>query len=246
MTLRAQWDRTLAFALLLAGAVAVAVGWVGVSGASTTWAQVSYLVSGGLVGLLCLGIGMTLLLSAGLRDEFDKLAELAATVPDTASPPPSRATAGTAPLLVAGGVAVALVAAGWNTASLASDHAGAVPGVTLGVAGLLLVAIVSAGSLVRLRVRLQAAKATVLPAVAVRWPDRRGLLAAPSNGKVVDVAGLEAADAPAARGEVLVAPGLTRYHQPGCPTLAELTPTAVPLSEADPGLRPCRICEVPR
>jgi hypothetical protein len=189
---------------------------------------------------------MTLLLSAGLRDEFDKLAELAARIPGTASPPPSRATAGTAPLLVAGGVAVALVTAGWNTASLASDHAGAVSGVTLGVAGLLLVAIVSAGSLVRLRARLQAAKATVLPAVAVRWPDRRGLLAAASNRKVVDVAGLEAAAAPAARGEVLVAPGLTRYHQPGCPTLAELTPTAVPISEADPGLRPCRICEVPR
>jgi hypothetical protein len=188
---------------------------------------------------------MTLLLSAGLRDEFDKLAELAAAVPDTASPPPSGAT-GTAPLLVAGGVAVALVAAGWNTASLASDHAGAVPGVILGAAGLLLVAGVSAGSLVRLRAHLQAAKATVLPAVAVRWPDRRGLLAAASNRKVVDVAGLEAAAAPAARGEVLVAPGLTRYHQPGCPTLAELTPTAVPISEADPGLRPCRICEVPR
>jgi hypothetical protein len=194
---------------------------------------------------LCLGIGITLLLSAGLRDELHKLAELAATLPGTASPPPSRATADTTALLVAGGVAVALVAAGWNTASLASDHADAVPGANLGITGLLLVAIVSAGSLVRLRTRLQAVKATVLPAVAARWPARRGPLAAASDGKVVDVASLEAAAPQPACGEVLVAPGLTRYHQPGCPTLAELTPTAVPLSEADRGLRPCRICEVP-
>ena len=78
--LRAQWDRALGAGLVLLGAVALLLGWIGVSGAVYPAQQLPYLVSGGLGGLFLLGLGATLWLSADLRDEWRHLDELEADV----------------------------------------------------------------------------------------------------------------------------------------------------------------------
>jgi hypothetical protein len=74
--IRVQWDRSGALLAAIAGAVALILGWVGVSGATLPTQQISYLASGGLVGLFLLGIAATLWLSADLRDEWRKLDEI--------------------------------------------------------------------------------------------------------------------------------------------------------------------------
>ena len=71
--LQLQWDRTLAWALVVAGAVALIVGWVGVSATAFSAEQLPYIISGGLGGIFLLGVGATLWLSADLRDEWRKL-----------------------------------------------------------------------------------------------------------------------------------------------------------------------------
>ena len=71
--LRAQWDRALAVGLIVLGAVALLVGWIGISGTALSYKQLPYIISGGLFGLALIGIGLTLYLSADLRDEWRKL-----------------------------------------------------------------------------------------------------------------------------------------------------------------------------
>ena len=58
---------------MIAGAVALIVGYFGVSGTLETGEQLPYVVSGGLVGLFLLGLGALLWVSADLRDEWRKL-----------------------------------------------------------------------------------------------------------------------------------------------------------------------------
>ena len=70
---RNQWDRTGAWLCVIGGAVALLVGYLGVSGTLNTGEQLPYVVSGGLVGLFLLGFGALLWLSADLRDEWRKL-----------------------------------------------------------------------------------------------------------------------------------------------------------------------------
>jgi hypothetical protein len=71
--LRAQWDRALAVGLIVLGGVALLVGWIGVSGTALSYKQLPYIISGGLFGVALIGIGLTLYLSADLRDEWRKL-----------------------------------------------------------------------------------------------------------------------------------------------------------------------------
>jgi hypothetical protein len=71
--LRLQWDRALAWALVVAGAVALIIGWVGVSSTAYSAEQLPYIISGGIGGIFLLGVGATLWLSADLRDEWRKL-----------------------------------------------------------------------------------------------------------------------------------------------------------------------------
>lgn len=68
-----QWDRVAAWAAVLAGAVAVIVGWFGVSGTAYQSEQIPYIVSGGIGGMFLLGLGGMLWLSADMRDEWYKL-----------------------------------------------------------------------------------------------------------------------------------------------------------------------------
>jgi hypothetical protein len=71
--LKNQWDRVGAWVCVFGGAVALLMGWVGVSGSPETWKQIPYVVSGGLVGLFLLGLGALFWISADLRDEWRKL-----------------------------------------------------------------------------------------------------------------------------------------------------------------------------
>jgi hypothetical protein len=70
---RLHWDRLLAWALVAGGAVALYVGWHGVADTPFPAEQMSYVVSGGIVGGLLIVLGGALLVSADLRDEWHKL-----------------------------------------------------------------------------------------------------------------------------------------------------------------------------
>jgi hypothetical protein len=75
-SLRSQWDRAAALVALLCGVAAMVNGWVGVSGTAYSAEQMPYVVGGGLVGIFLLGVAAMLWLSADLRDEWRKLADL--------------------------------------------------------------------------------------------------------------------------------------------------------------------------
>lgn len=74
--LRRQWDRVLAIVAAVAGAVALLLGWIGVSGSSLVTQQLPYLASGAAVGLVLFGVATTLWLSADIRDEWAKLDDI--------------------------------------------------------------------------------------------------------------------------------------------------------------------------
>ncbi|HVU72973.1 MAG TPA: hypothetical protein VHE83_08420 [Mycobacteriales bacterium] len=78
--LRLQWDRVGAWVCIVAGAVVLLVGYIGVSGTPYTSEQLPYIVSGGLTGIFLLGVGGMLWLSADLRDEWRKLDDLDRTL----------------------------------------------------------------------------------------------------------------------------------------------------------------------
>jgi hypothetical protein len=179
---------------------------------------------------------MTLLLDAGLRDEQRKLAELARFTDRVPAPEPGFAAGRTVPVLLAGGLAAVIVGFGWNRAAGAADPRGAVPGVAIGIAGVAVLAVVTAVHLVRMRAAVEGRKAAVLRPLADRYQATLStvdLAAAPP-------AGTAAQPGPAT---VLVAPGITRFHRTGCPTLTDVAAVAVRRGDVDPGLRPCQICE---
>jgi hypothetical protein len=70
---RTQWDRVSAWVLVIAGALAILLGWNGVSEEPLTAQQIPYVISGGVGGLFLLGLGAMLWLSADLRDEWRRL-----------------------------------------------------------------------------------------------------------------------------------------------------------------------------
>lgn len=89
--IRNQWDRVGAWVCIAAGAIALIVGYLGVSGTLDTAEQIPYVVSGGMVGLFLLGLGAMLWLSADLRDEWRKLDAIGRHVTDSGSLPPPQA-----------------------------------------------------------------------------------------------------------------------------------------------------------
>ena len=74
--IRNQWDRVAAVGLMVAAALAMLAGWLGVSRSAYPAESMPYIVSGGFFGLLLIGIGAVLWLSADLRDEWRKLDRL--------------------------------------------------------------------------------------------------------------------------------------------------------------------------
>jgi hypothetical protein len=70
---RANADRVIAAGLVIAGCVALIVGWFGVSGSGLAAEQLPYLVSGGIGGIVLVVIGCTVWVSADLQDDWRKL-----------------------------------------------------------------------------------------------------------------------------------------------------------------------------
>jgi hypothetical protein len=96
---RDQWDRVGAVVLVVAGALALLFGWLGISDAVLPSEQLPYLLSGGLVGVFLLGLGATLWLSADLRDDWrklDRLEELVSGQADVAVDQPVEANGASA------------------------------------------------------------------------------------------------------------------------------------------------------
>ncbi len=83
--IRAQWDRCAAWALIAAGGIALVVGWLGVSRFAYPAAQMPYIISGGIGGLLLVGLGAMLWLSADLRDEWRILRRIEVAIRETSS-----------------------------------------------------------------------------------------------------------------------------------------------------------------
>ena len=82
-----RWERALAVLSVVVGALALLIGWLGISRATLTTEQLPYLASGGLLGLFALGLGATLWLSADLRDEFGALLRIKNLMEEGADPP---------------------------------------------------------------------------------------------------------------------------------------------------------------
>jgi hypothetical protein len=74
--LKLEWDRALSWVAVGAGAIALVVGWIGVSGNAYAASQLPYIISGGIGGIFLLGLGAMLWMSADLRDEWRKLDRL--------------------------------------------------------------------------------------------------------------------------------------------------------------------------
>ncbi|MEA3018713.1 MAG: hypothetical protein QOI47_237 [Actinomycetota bacterium] len=83
-----QWDRALAIALTVVGAIALILGWIGVSAALVPSQQLPFIISGGIGSLFILGIAAALWISADLQDEWrklDRLEEVLRTPPSAAA-----------------------------------------------------------------------------------------------------------------------------------------------------------------
>jgi hypothetical protein len=77
-----QVDRrqAIAWLLILAGAVAGLVGWIGVSGRDVEALQLPFLASGGIAALILTAIGASLLISSDVRADRERAGRLEAEV----------------------------------------------------------------------------------------------------------------------------------------------------------------------
>lgn len=122
--LRTQWDRALAWSLIALGAVLVGIGGLQSRAAWTVADQLSFMLSAGLGGMLAIAAGATLLIAAGLRDEWRRLHRMAAASPQTGPPPAwawHREWRGPLGWAFFGVAAVVLVVGSRGAATAASD-----------------------------------------------------------------------------------------------------------------------------
>jgi len=78
--LKSQRDRVVAWLLIAIGGLCILGGWLGVTNTVQVYNQLTYLVSGAIVGLFFLGVGVALLLSADFHDEWRKLDRIEAVL----------------------------------------------------------------------------------------------------------------------------------------------------------------------
>jgi len=86
--LRAEWDRVTGWLLIIAGATAVVLSFLGVADSPYVSDQLAYIASGGIGGLVLVAVGVGLLIAADLHDEWRKLDRIEAAIrgeslPDT-------------------------------------------------------------------------------------------------------------------------------------------------------------------
>lgn len=219
--LRAEWDRSLGWALCVAAVVVLAVSIPAL--AATPWGaeQVAYLISGGLGALLMLLLGTALRLVADLRDTAYKLHLLGGGAP--AASPFRRAMLLSGVVAAIGAVAFGL---GWWKAADTLLFREALDGLVLAAAGLMLAAAALAGAGIAIRRCISGPLASLARTVAPETP-----LVAES----VET-GL--------REGLWTTEGLRRFHRSSCPVLlsARTAPRSVSPSEMA-ALLPCGICD---
>ena len=234
--LRRTWDWVLGVACLGLAAVVLTAGAMATSGAHHVADQLSFIISGGLGGLLLLAAGSTLVIAAALTDEARKLDRLEAALPFDLPGVALRSTTivlRRGRILAAGGLAVALtfVVVAWIRASGAADpNPEAFEAVGTGAIGLLIGALVAALATMRMKRSIQLRKSLLFAPWTAAHMIRGYEL--PSR---TDTGSLET---------VLVAAGLTRFHTPGCMAVAGLPTRAVDAQDLPPGLTPCELCLV--
>jgi hypothetical protein len=231
--LPARWDWLLGTALIGVAGVVILITWVAVSGSRFLSDQLSYIVSGGLGGLVLLGLGAVLIVTAGLSDEWRKLNRLEDAFAFPSLEPPTDASdlVRRARLIAALGaiVSVAFLVPSWYKVSGNADPKPGLGAVTWGVVGLVIGGLVAALATMRVQRRIQGRK--------------RRLFAPWST--VAETEPIPVATDTTARrpGHVLIAPELTRFHLPGCPAVQGLAARGVDLRSLPPELEPCDLCE---
>jgi hypothetical protein len=70
MRFRLAWDRIAALGFVALGAGVLVLGWLGVSRQVYPAAQLPFIISGGIGGMVLLGLGAMFWLSADLQDEW--------------------------------------------------------------------------------------------------------------------------------------------------------------------------------
>jgi len=121
-------------------------------------------------------------------------------------------------------LAVAVLFGSWAKASGVDQPKPALAAVAVAIFGLVLVALGAVGSTLTVKRHVQLRKARLFSP----W-------LAP-----VETA---AADTPLAAGALVVAPGLTRYHRAGCPSVAGLAVRSLERRNIPSGLEPCHLCD---
>ena len=76
--LKERWRALVAWLAVAAGAIALVVGWFGVSAQTIAAKQLPYLISGGLGGIALVGAGVGLLVAEDLRAERQRTGRLEA------------------------------------------------------------------------------------------------------------------------------------------------------------------------
>jgi len=76
--LRDRWRAVIGWTAIALGALALVIGWFGVSGETLVAKQLPYLISGGIGGVGFLGAGIGLLIAEDLRAERARLGRLEA------------------------------------------------------------------------------------------------------------------------------------------------------------------------
>ena len=86
--IKTHLDKAAAWVVIVAGVIALALGWDGVWHTLNTAEQMPYIVSGGIAGLFLLGLGALLWASSDLRQERSNLDAAAHHLETTGALPP--------------------------------------------------------------------------------------------------------------------------------------------------------------
>ena len=71
-----RWRAVVAWLLMLAGGVAILIGWYQVRDLPEVYLQMPYLISGGVGGAVLIGLGAALLITQDFRDDKQRLSAL--------------------------------------------------------------------------------------------------------------------------------------------------------------------------
>lgn len=264
--LKAQRDRVVAWLLIAIGGLCILGGWLGVTNTVQVYNQLTYLISGAVVGLFFLGVGIGLLLSADFHDEWRKLDRIEAALRGRPLPEvdeildlkneeraaPSRAARSTAESESESVMMASALPAGAVALPVRRELAWAMPGLVVSVV-LIAVAWIKSANSTNAQVGADALLIAVYGIFACgigvalhsRWlrqslAQRKGQLLAPLLPVVTDAED-DQIDPTATDGTFYVSDGGKRYHRASCAIVA--SQKAVPATSAQVArLVPCELC----